>query len=475
VKLVSMLSRLNPSKILVAGDMLLDTYTIGKVGRISPEAPVPVVSIQQEEHRPGGAGNVILNLLSLGAEVVAMGRIGEDWAGQTLLKALKERNVDGRMIVCQKGYLTPVKNRIIANHQQILRVDREEISALHESLEQYIINHLADLLQGVKVVAISDYGKGFLTSTLLQAMIQQSNELGIPVITDPKGDDFTKYLGTTIIKPNLSEAYAAAKLPAGSPLEKVALALFPKCQAHLLMVTRSEAGISLFNDLGEQFDFPVHAKQVKDVTGAGDTVLAMLSHAIANQLSYQEAAQLCNVAAGIAIEQVGCACITLSDLAIRLFEQNISDKVFDQEHLFVLKEVLKRHSFNLLILSQVDQLTHALFQSIKKIAREEGTLLVYLDDLEPSEMLIEILSSLREVGFILLHLDDLKALCQGIEPKTRYIFDHCKGEIVCADWAFCFERQLEPSQQPENENNDQNCSENSTRSIPPTCAMGPSW
>lgn len=430
VKLANMLSRLNQVKILVIGDMLLDSYTMGKARRISPEAPVAIVNVQHEDHRPGGAGNVILNLLSLGAEVVAIGRVGRDWAGQTLVSALKKEDVDTQMIVVQEGYFTPVKNRIIADHQQIVRVDHEQITTLPESLEQYIIEQLPQLLKDIKVVAISDYGKGFLTPTLLAAIIQESNRLEIPVITDPKGHDFKKYTGTTVIKPNLSEAYAAANLPAAAPLEQVASIVLAQCQAQLLMVTRSEAGISLFTNLGVRSDFPVQVKEVKDVTGAGDTVLAMLAHAMANQLSYDEAAQLSNVAAGIAIEHVGCARITLSDLALRLFEHNFSHKVFDQEHLFVLKEVLKSRPFNLLILTKIEQLTNDLFNAIKRITQENEALLVYVDDVEPGEIFIEMLSSLREVNFIVLHLDSLKSLCHCAMPRTIYSFDASKSELV---------------------------------------------
>jgi D-glycero-beta-D-manno-heptose-7-phosphate kinase len=435
VKLANTLSRLNPAKILVIGDMLLDTYTMGKAKRISPEAPVAIVNVLCEEHRPGGAGNVILNLLSLGSQVVAVGRVGRDWAGQTFTEALKKENVDTRMIVVQEAYRTPVKNRIIADHQQIVRIDHEQIVTLNEFLEQTIIDNLPFLLQEVQVVAISDYGKGFLTSTLLAAIIQQSIKNGIPVITDPKGHDFNKYQGTTIIKPNLSEAFVAANLSSTAPLEDVASIVLEQTHARLLMVTRSEAGITLFDDSGIRYDFPVHAKEVKDVTGAGDTVLAMLAHAIANQLSYEEAAQLCNVAAGIAIEHVGCARITLSDLALRLFEYNMSHKVFDQEHLFVLKEVLKLKPFSLVILSQMDQLSHALYQSIKRIAKESESLLIYIDDREAGETFIEMLASLREVSFIVLHLDSLKCLCQSSEPIKTYAFDMPLSQLLFVDWS----------------------------------------
>jgi D-beta-D-heptose 7-phosphate kinase/D-beta-D-heptose 1-phosphate adenosyltransferase len=177
-------------------------------------------------------------------------------------------------------------------------------------------------------------------------------------------------------------------------------------------------------------DFPVHIKEVKDVTGAGDTVLAMLTYAIANQLSYEEAAQLCNVAAGIAIEHIGCMRVTLSDIAFRLFEQNMGHKVFDQEHLFVLQEILKRKSFYLLLLSQMDQVTSALFQSLKKLSQETETLVIYIADDEPNEMFIEMLSSLREVNFIVLQLDSLKSLCQCAAPRVMYTFDPSRVELM---------------------------------------------
>ncbi len=161
VKFANMLSRLQPVKILVIGDMLLDSYTMGNARRISPEAPVAVIHVDQETHRPGGAGNVVLNLLALGAQVVAVGRVGNDWAGQMLINVLKEEKIDVKMIRIQEGYLTPVKNRVIADNQQIVRVDREQFSPLSESLEQFMVHHLSFLMEDTKAIAISDYGRGF--------------------------------------------------------------------------------------------------------------------------------------------------------------------------------------------------------------------------------------------------------------------------------------------------------------------------
>lgn len=433
--MVKILSRLKSAKILVIGDMLLDAYTIGKARRISPEAPVAIVNVIHEEYRAGGAGNVILNLLSLGAEVCAIGRIGNDWAGETFKEALKGENVGTHLIFSQKGYLTPVKNRIIADNQQIVRIDHEQVTALDPDLEREIIDHLPQALDGVKIVAISDYGKGFLSDSLLAALIKLASAKGIPIITDPKGHHFVKYKGTTIIKPNLSEAFAAAKLPTTAPLEEVAAAVLEQTEAALLMVTRSEAGISLFDDDGGRFDFPVQVKEVKDVTGAGDTVLAMLSYALANELTYGEAAQLCNVAAGIAIEHVGCARVTLSELALRLFENNRGHKVFDPEHLFVLQEMIKQKAYRLLILPELEQLTPSLFQSIKEIAAEGDPVLIFIEEIDQKQAFVEMISSLREVSFIVLHLDSLRDLCQSSAPKATYLYDATLGKVMPGDLA----------------------------------------
>lgn len=424
VKLASALSRLNSIKALVIGDFMLDAYTIGKAKRISPEAPVAVVHVQQESYRPGGAGNVALNLVSLGAQVSVAGRLGDDWAGAKLVRALQDEKINTEFLVRQENYQTPVKNRIIAENQQIVRIDHEQTSQLPYAVEQMVIQTLPSLLKEIDVIALSDYGKGFLTPALLQTLFVQARQHHIPVITDPKGQEFGKYQGTTIIKPNLSEAYAAANLSAHTPLHLVAQKLLEITQAELLMITRSESGLSLFDVQGSQMDFPVQVRQVKDVTGAGDTVLAMFACAIANQLSYPEAAHLCNIAAGIAIEQLGCARITLNDLAHRLLERDANNKVFDEEHLFALQEVLKQHSFNLLALSYSTTFTPALFREIKRLSHSHTHLLIYLNEAEREDVLIEMLASLKEVDFIVVHAESLRRICEKVSPLKSYLFEN---------------------------------------------------
>lgn len=447
VKLTGVLSSLGSKKILVAGDLMLDTYTIGKVRRISPEAPVAVVQVHKEEHRPGGAGNVILNLISMGVEVAALGRIGDDIYGSFLLDAFSKEGVDISGLMQQPGYMTPVKNRIIADSQQIVRVDHEVISPLPEMLEQQICEKLPILMQGIHLVAISDYGKGFLSHTLLNALIEYAKSAGIPIISDPKGVDFAKYSGSTIIKPNLSEAYTASNLPSDASLDQVAEKVLLLSQSDMVMVTRSEHGISLFHKDGGRQDFPVRVREVKDVTGAGDTVLAMLACALANELSVLEAVQLSNIAAGLAIERFGCARITLGDLARRLLEFDVVNKIFDEEHFFALKKALEGREYVLLSLTSMQGLTSIIFNSIRQISAQEGVeLVIYVRDAEPDTEFINILAALHDVNFIFLSSAALKGFCDQLIPREVFVLDTDGLKKIGSINALVFSEQLTPNE-----------------------------
>lgn len=428
VKLSGMLSRFRPVRVLVIGDFMLDTYTTGKVKRISPEAPVSVLHVQKEESRPGGAGNVVLNLVSLGAKVIAVGRIGYDIAGEQLRDSLESEGVEVEHLILQKGYKTPLKNRLIADSQQILRVDFETVSAMPEQLEEQVVEKLPLLFEKVDIVAISDYGKGFLSRSLLKKIIGMASTKSIPVIVDPKGDDFSKYYGATVIKPNLSEAYAAAKLPLDAPLEDVANVILQTCSVEMLIITRSESGISFFNKLGQRFDFPVRSKEVKDVTGAGDTVLSMISIALANRLDIKYGAQLANIAAGMAIERLGCARISLSEMAERLLEYDVENKIFDEEHLFALQHVLKGKRYTVLGVDSTQGISTALFRYLRKMASREmeKRLIVYVRDSDPDTEFVSLLSSLAEVDFIVLKCESLKNLCDIIHPHQVFIIEEDK-------------------------------------------------
>lgn len=431
VKLSGPLRRFSPVNVLVIGDFMLDAYTTGTVKRISPEAPVSVLHVEKEESLPGGAGNVALNLISLGAAVTVMGRVGPDVAGNKLQEALSCEGVNTEGLFIQEGYQTPVKNRLIAGSQQILRVDFENIEPLSLSLEEMIVARLPSFLDRVQTVAISDYAKGFLSRSLLRHIIGSASSRGIPVVVDPKGDEFSKYAGACIVKPNLLEAYTAAKVSLDTPLEQVAQHLIERCDIQTLMITRSEAGISLFERGGESMHFPVRSRQVKDVTGAGDTVLAVISLAVANQLDVKYGVELANIAAAIAVERLGCARITLSEVAERLLAMDVENKIFDEEHLFALQQTLKGKRYAVLGIDSEQGMTTALFRALRKLSSSDPDLklIAYMRDDCPDEEFVSFLSSLEEVDFVVLKSESLKHLCDEIHPHRVFILE---GEELTA-------------------------------------------
>jgi D-glycero-beta-D-manno-heptose-7-phosphate kinase len=421
VKLAGVFSKFRAKKILLLGDYMLDKYTFGTVERISPEAPVSVLKVIKEHSQPGGAGNVVLNILALGSEVISVGRIGQDSSGDRLKEALQLSGGDIKGLIEEKGYLTPTKNRLIAVSQQMLRIDQEEITPLSKVVEEELIKKIAFFLKEVDVVAISDYGKGFLTPNLLSYTIEGARKEKIPVIVDPKGTDFSKYKNCYMLKPNLSEAYRAANLAKNESLEKVAGPLFETTKAEYILITRSEEGITLFHKSMKRKDFPVRSKEVKDVTGAGDTVLAVMAVCLANDFKMDHAIELSNIAAGIAIEHVGCAKITLSDLASRLLELDIENKVFEESHLFALEEILKGKKYLLLGLESSRGMTNNVFKSILNLSKGKcKKLVIYFKDHPPEEDFVSLLSSLSNVDYIVLQKKSLKSLCEKLHPDERY-------------------------------------------------------
>lgn len=301
-------------RVLLVGDLLLDVYTKGKVERISPEAPVPILHVHSFERLPGGAGNVALNLKALGAEVSLFGRVGKDEAGRELLALLMEKGIDVQGVVIGKGVPTSVKNRFIAGGQQLIRTDYEVIQPLFPEEEGMILDALYKKLDEVDIVAISDYGKGCLTEEVLSFVIDEAGRRGIKVIIDPKGKNFAKYRGAYLIKPNTKEAYEAAHLSEAEPLDHAATILFHKTDMEYLLVTRSEKGMTLFSRDGGKEDFPVLQKEVLDVTGAGDTTLAALTYFEALGYPITESIELANAAASIAISKLGCVAVTLDQI-----------------------------------------------------------------------------------------------------------------------------------------------------------------
>ncbi|MDX8431321.1 MAG: D-glycero-beta-D-manno-heptose-7-phosphate kinase [Candidatus Algichlamydia australiensis] len=418
-KLFTAFSLLEKIEVLVIGDLMLDRYTSGKVGRISPEAPVPVLHADEEHALPGGAGNVMLGLVALGATVHAMGRVGYDQAGEILQSLLSQEKINTAGIFVQEDYRTPEKRRIIADNHHLLRIDHEKIAPPSKELEEQIIDSFSQILPQISVVAISDYGKGFLTKELLQKLIARAQKAKVPVLVDPKGLDFSKYSGATLVKPNCKEAYLASGLSQEASLEEVSESIFSKSKIENLVITRSEEGISLFSQNTRE-DFATEAKEIKDVTGAGDTVLATIAMAVGSKISLVEACQLANYTASVAIEHVGCKPVTLSQLAERLLKNSANAKIFEEHHLFALKELLKDQPFILLGMDQESVASIKWIDALQELAKEK--IILYVSEKTPRHYL-SLLASLKEISFLILGSQSLTELCSEIGPRRVYVFE----------------------------------------------------
>jgi len=402
-------SKLKPVNVALFGDLMLDRYTTGNARRVSPEAPVLVLQGEQSEDLPGGAGNVALNLISMGAKVEVVGRIGRDVEGKLLAKLLKETGAAIDHLVVQNDYPTTLKHRVIADAHHLLRIDRESVEVLDSATEERLIKKLPKLLTGKDAVAISDYGKGFLSRALTSAIISAANEKKIPVFVDPKGDDFTKYTDATLIKPNEKEAYEAAKRNSSIPIHEVGKTLLEQTSAQHILVTRSAKGMTLFSQNISPQDFPIKAQKVSDVTGAGDAVLAMITLGMASGLPLDDTIKLANIAGCIAVSTLGCTSVTLSDIAEKMLLEHQESKVFTDDHAYALEQALKGKEVEVLTLEPHQEMTTELFAHLQKMEREEKRLVLYAKDRQKDDPLLALLSHFRCIQFITLKEFDFLA------------------------------------------------------------------
>lgn len=305
----------NPSpRLLVVGDLMIDHYLWGSCNRISPEAPVQVIDIERESCILGGAGNVVNNLLALGAQVTVASVIGKDTNGELLQNLLQQAGADARFLITSETRKTSRKSRLMAAHQQVVRYDSETKTTITQQEEIQLITTLLPALPQFDVVLLSDYGKGVLTDKVCQELIQNCHAHGIKVLIDPKGTDYSKYKGAYLITPNRKEAAAATGLSLHNN-EQLLLAgrqLKQSLGLTYAIITLSEAGMAYFDE--EMYLIPTQAKDVYDVTGAGDTVLAALGFALANHKPLAEACHFANYAAAVVVAKVGSATATLGEI-----------------------------------------------------------------------------------------------------------------------------------------------------------------
>lgn len=407
--------------ILVVGDMMIDHYLWGTCERISPEAPVQVVDIQKESSVLGGAGNVINNLVRLGARVSVASVIGNDSNSFELLNLFSLQNVSTDMIIIQEKRRTSRKSRVVASHQQVVRFDYESRENIDLLSEKKLLMYLQSAMKTVDLVILSDYGKGVLTETLTRNTIALANKYHKPILVDPKGDDYRKYYGATLITPNKKEASLATKMIIDNDesLQQVGNFLRNSLALQYAIITLSEDGIAIFGD--EFIKMPTVAKEVYDVTGAGDTVLAALGYSLALGKDIKEAVAFANSAAAVVVGKLGSATATLEEIdaydqSLRSAKAEAKIKTIEElqrilSHKSQQKIVFTNGCFDILHVGHVKYL---------EVAKSFGDILIVglnSDDsvkrlkgsnrpINPQEDRAYILASLESVSYVVLFEED---------------------------------------------------------------------
>ena len=306
--LKKIISKFKGKKILVVGDLILDHYIFGAVDRVSPEAPVPVVWANREEFVCGGAANVGLNLVALGAEVSLCGALGKDHYGTVLLNHIEKKGIDSSLVIRDDQRPTTLKTRIIAHHQQVVRVDWESVEMLSLVVNQKILQKIKKNIDRFDAVIIEDYGKGVINPNLCQSLVELCRNKDKIITVDPKEENLDFYEDVTALTPNLKEAQVAANMRVKNKNELPLLGemIMQRLNPSALLVTLGEDGMMLFYK-GKNYHIPSHAQEVFDVTGAGDTVIAAFTLALSSGASYYQAAYIANLSASVVVGKLGAA------------------------------------------------------------------------------------------------------------------------------------------------------------------------
>jgi rfaE bifunctional protein kinase chain/domain len=319
-----LLDRLSQGRVLVVGDIIMDEFIWGKVDRISPEAPVPVVTVKKETQLLGGAANVVNNIRSMGGEVFLAGILGGDGRGREILSLLEQKGVKSGGVLIDPRRPTTVKTRIIAHSQQVVRFDRENRDPLSQGYADSLASYVRETIHGVDTVVIADYGKGVVTAPLIEAITAISKEQNKVVALDPKMGRFHLYRDVTVVTPNSQEASAASGIDIldESSLRRAGEKLLDSFNCEAVLITRGEDGMALFERNKEAIFVPTTAREVFDVTGAGDTVIGVMALALSVGASFSQAAVISNLAAGIVVGKVGTATVSLKELKDTIQEVN---------------------------------------------------------------------------------------------------------------------------------------------------------
>ncbi|MFA6431490.1 MAG: D-glycero-beta-D-manno-heptose-7-phosphate kinase [Candidatus Margulisiibacteriota bacterium] len=403
-------------KVLILGDLMLDEHIWSKVTRISPESPVPIADVERITHVPGGCGNVASNITALGGIPYLIGVIGEDSSGNKLLQSLAKIGISSDHLIVDKTRPTILKSRIIAGSQQMVRVDREDRTFISKEINDKIISKLTELIPKVDGVIISDYEKGVVNPKICQACIKLARKYKKPVAIDPKGEDYTKYMGATVMTPNLKEAGTATHINVSNEenMIKAGKTLFKKLRMQYILITRGREGMSLFS-AKDIVHIPALPRDVFDVTGAGDTVIATLMLSLCAGAKMKEAASIANVAASIVVGKVATASCSRSELEISLEgKEPLANKVKTRKELAQIVRSLKNENQSIVFTNGCFDILHLGHVRYLREAKKLGDILIiglnsdssvknlkgpdrpYISEMERAE----ILASLECVDFV---------------------------------------------------------------------------
>lgn len=440
--MIENISDIKSINILVYGDYMIDKYVVGKVERISPEAPVPILKVEKKESKLGGAGNLINNIIELGANVKAIGYVGNDDDGQLLLNELDKKNVNIDFMYKNIEEKTIVKTRVCTNSQQFIRFDEENISKISEENINILKREIHNIFEDCDILVISDYGKSE-NEEIVKILIDYANQNNIISIVDPKGKSYNKYNNATFCTPNIKELEDATneKVKTDDDINRLCLRLCENFNIENIILTRSENGITVVNKNGVRKDFPVNKKEVIDVSGAGDTVVALLAIGQAMKMELNENCKLANVAASIVCSKFGTStctwneilCNNISKKNVSLDELNLIVKKLKDEH---KKIIFTNGCFDLLHVGHIDSLKQAkkmgdilivAVNSDESIKRYKGEKRPIIDECSR----LEIISSLDVVDYVVIMNDDnpiniineIKpdVSVKGIDWKEKYI------------------------------------------------------
>ncbi len=429
------ISKFDQTHLLVIGDLMIDEYVRGEVDRISPEAPVQVVAVKNQEYTLGGSGNVVNNLMNLGASVSVLGVTGKGSDGRLLLNKLEALGADSQGIIQEPGRHTTKKTRIIAEHQQVLRIDRETKKEISAQTFKSIIKHAERIIPDVDVILISDYGKGLINRSMIKSLVQIAKKHNKTTIADPKGLDFTKYAGVNLLTPNKKEASLASgmEITDARTLAEAGQILLDKSGIDKLLITCGKDGMVLFEKDRKPSKMGTKAREVYDVSGAGDTVIAVLGISIAAGLSFTKAVALANTAAGIVVGKVGTASVTQKELlqALKLTAAESVPKHKTLQELSELCRKLQKDGKRIVLTNGCFDLLHVghikLFSASKKLG---DVMIVAIDDDDSVRGLkgsgrpvisaterVRILSALDSVDYIVVFANrQLDKVIESIRP-----------------------------------------------------------